>query len=353
MRSKFKKLVVTRKLPINIKHEQKSLFEHELQIKINKPKIKTYKNIYYYNEKFYKFRTFEIYSKHWRMYEYGWKHKIKLILKNIIKGQEFNLNNKPLKVIKKASHITDEKSHMYFHWMFDAMSRLELLENKNYLRKQELAINENIFNKPFVGNTLKFFNTEVKVLEMNQLYKFKNLTIPFHLANSGNYNPDFVQQLRTRYLSGLSSKKSFKSSKRIWISRQDARIRKIANFSEIETILKNNGFKIVTFENIENFSEHIAQINNAEILGGIHGAGLSNMIFLNPGSKVVEVRKENDDHNNAYFSLTSALGLDYYYVLAKINNQKEKITNKNYIDEFYHSNYYVDPETLRETIERL
>ena len=342
MGPRFQKLTIDRKLPINIKQEHRHLFDHELKIKISKPKIKTYKNVYYFNEKFYKYKTFEIYSKHWRMYEYKLAYKIKLFFKNIIKHQNLNKNNKNFKVIKNAVHFTDEKSHMYFHWMFDAMSRLQLLDEKNYLENYELVINENIYKKNFVGSTLKFFNPDIKVLKMNQLYKIKNLTIPFHLANSGNYNPEIIKNLRNTYLSDLPNKKKLEGSKRIWISRQDARLRKIINFHEIETILNNGGFQVVTFENIENFSKHINLINNAEILGGLHGAGLSNMIFLRPGSKVIEVRGENDNRNNAYFSLTSALGLDYYYLLAKTKN-----------NDFYHSNYYVDPKIFQDLIDRI
>ena len=36
--------------------------------------------------------------------------------------------------------------------------------------------------------------------------------------------------------------------KKIWISRQNSRIRKIKNYHEVEKILKSNGFNIVDFD---------------------------------------------------------------------------------------------------------
>ena len=166
--------------------------------------------------------------------------------------------------------------------------------------------------------------------------------IPYHLANSGNYNPTIINKIRDRYKYNFITNKDSKSSKKIWISRQNARIRKISNFSEIEKVLIKHNFEIFEFENVKDFSAQASLINQASILGGIIGAGFSNMIFLNEGSKVIEVRGENDNHNNAYFSLSSALNLDYYFVPAVVEN-----------NDFYNNDYYVDSIKLEELLKTL
>ena len=48
------------------------------------------------------------------------------------------------------------------------------------------------------------------------------------------------------------------------------------------------GFTFVTFENYS-FEEQIKIIDNCELLVGIHGAGFTNMVFMNKNTKIVDI----------------------------------------------------------------
>ena len=65
------------------------------------------------------------------------------------------------------------------------------------------------------------------------------------------------------------------------------------------------------------FEEQIKIYHGANIIGGLHGGGLTNILFMNPGTKLLEVRRENDNLNNCYYTLASELGINYYYVNSK------------------------------------
>ncbi len=39
------------------------------------------------------------------------------------------------------------------------------------------------------------------------------------------------------------------------------------------------------------------------------------MLFMREGQQVLELRRRGDAHNNCYFTLASAMGHDYYYLL--------------------------------------
>ena len=43
------------------------------------------------------------------------------------------------------------------------------------------------------------------------------------------------------------------------------------------------------------------------------GAGLTNMLFMKRGGSVLELRHASDHINNCYFTLSSALNLNYFY----------------------------------------
>ena len=339
---KSRKITVKRHLPKNINKGYLNLFNHELEINIPKPKIKVYKNIYYYNKKLYKFKVFLVLSKHWKMSEYKTTQKLKILVKNLFDITKLLKNKNKVIKITEAVFFTDEKSHRYFHWMCDSIPRLELMKQKNLIEEKYLLIDSDLYKNNFVKETLKLYGSLILKCEKDQIFKINKIYIPFNLANSGNYNPEIIKKIRTRYKNNFVKNSKFISNKKIWISRQNARIRKISNFFEIEKLLNKYDFEIFEFENIDDFSKHVTTINEATVIGGIHGAGMSNMLFLNEGSKVVEIRGENDNHNNAYFSLSSALNLDYYFFPAVVEN-----------DDFYHNDYYVDPLKFEELLKTL
>lgn len=68
------------------------------------------------------------------------------------------------------------------------------------------------------------------------------------------------------------------------------------------------------------------------------------MLFMPDGTKVIEFRKKNDDHNNCYFSLASALNLKYYYMLCEPVNETE---------DAYTANIKVQPNRLQQLIEEV
>ena len=71
------------------------------------------------------------------------------------------------------------------------------------------------------------------------------------------------------------------------------------------------------------FSDQVRLLAEASDLISNHGAGLTNMLFMAPGTRVTEIRLEGDTHNNCYFSLARAGQLDYRYVLASAANPGE------------------------------
>lgn len=315
------------------------MFSHELNKYIPKPKIKKYKNVYFFNGKLYKFGRFEAYSKHWKMAENTIFMKLKTLIKNTFKAN--NLPIKKINSIEEAIFFTDEKSNYYFHWMLDSLQRLQLIDLKyKFEVRPPILIQEIHFKEMFIRNSLEYYNFDLKVLNEGNLYKIKRLIVPFHLAQSGNFNVQIVNQIRNKFLS--NSNKVYSYPKKIWISRQNSRIRKVKNFSEIQNILLNHGFKIMEIEGLEDLNKQIEFINNADVIGGIHGGGLSNMLFLDEKKIVIEVRGRNDNHNNCYFSLSSALNLKYYYFEAEVLNNN-----------FYHEDYKINPSNFDKFLENI
>ena len=84
-------------------------------------------------------------------------------------------------------------------------------------------------------------------------------------------------------------------------------------------LLINHGFTIILAEELS-FTEQVAIFSNAEIIMGLHGAGLVNMLFMKKNCCVIEIRRHGDSRNNCFFSLASELDLNYFYHLAEPEN---------------------------------
>ena len=143
------------------------------------------------------------------------------------------------------------------------------------------------------------------------------------ISPTGNFRPQLMENLRNRFNITYQGKKN-----RIYISRSKAQKRRLINEDEIISFLVENHFTIINMEDYS-FNEQIEFLSKADILVSIHGAALTNMLWMPRGSKILEIRLKNDFVNNCYFSLASSLELEYYYFLANPNdiNKSTQLTD--------------------------
>jgi capsular polysaccharide biosynthesis protein len=76
--------------------------------------------------------------------------------------------------------------------------------------------------------------------------------------------------------------------------------------------LRQFDFRIIRSEN-HSFAEQVRIASRARYLVSNHGAGLTNILFMSPDTNVLELRHVTDRVNNCYFTLASALNLNYFY----------------------------------------
>lgn len=101
---------------------------------------------------------------------------------------------------------------------------------------------------------------------------------------------------------------------RIYLSRENARRRRVANDGELWAQLERHGFTKVLLETLS-WAEQIAALRHAKVVVAPHGAGLANTVFCRSGARVVEFF--NRDYVNGVFWRVAALrGLDYRPVVA-------------------------------------
>jgi Glycosyltransferase 61 len=240
----------------------------------------------------------------------------------------------------KALWIIDNWSSAYFHWFLDAIPRLYVVRDR--LTDSTLLLPECYKTFGYILPSLApFAIKDIKFIGRNEVFRCRQLLVPSHTAPSGNYNESVIQAVRQLYRDYYCGMQNANGPEKIYISRAKARGRKVINEKDVVAVLKEYGFRVVFFEDYP-FETQVKIMLDARYVVSNHGAGLTNILFLRPGSSVFELRKCSDSHDNCYFALASALDLRYYYQLCKPENP---------VEDAYSANVCVDLELLRRNLE--
>lgn len=201
----------------------------------------------------------------------------------------------------------DDWSKEYFHWFTDALPRL--IASEKYLNNHVILIPKKIEKKyRYIKESLSYFKINYFFYETKKI-KINNLILPSHTSLTGNYNSSLINNVRDRFIDC----NIVTANKRIFLSRRKARMRKIINENEVIDILLKYDFEIHIFEDYS-LKRQIEIMQNTKILVGLHGGGLTNMLFMPREGKVLELRNMNDTSHNCFFSLASDLNHYYYYI---------------------------------------
>jgi capsular polysaccharide biosynthesis protein len=102
--------------------------------------------------------------------------------------------------------------------------------------------------------------------------------------------------------------------RRIYISRRYAS-RSFDNEEEIEAAMVKYGFETCYLEKLV-FKEQVRLFKSVKVVVAPHGAGLANLLWCNPGTRVIEIFSSRH-FNDCYARLCSLLGLNYEPIWAK------------------------------------
>lgn len=218
-----------------------------------------------------------------------------------------------------AQHGSDTKFANYYHWMYEVLGRLSMLEIAG-IEYDWLYVG---YPKSFMKQMLELWGIDFsKIIEPSGddfCVQADELIVPSLVINTsvghihaGNFqHPVTSQYVRDKLLAVAQAQKIDISafSKRIFISRNDSYSqRKILNESEIFDLFKAKGFKSYELTKLS-VLEQIMLFNNAEIVVSEQGTGLANILFCNPRTKIIELYQALID--NCFWWVSCMLNLDY------------------------------------------
>lgn len=203
----------------------------------------------------------------------------------------------------EAAWIVGRWHRNYYHWLLYHLPRIMLLQEHDADR-WVLIPGEGPM-RPVIEASLIALGVEPASLRGAALAPMR--ADPLWIVEADRFDPDLLRKLRER-LAGTGGPRSG----RVYVSRERTARRRLVEPDRVLGLLAGSGFETVRAEDLT-FAEQVALASRTEILMGVHGAGLSNMLFMPEGAHVIELSNPRYP-SPAFYALAAALGLRYWLV---------------------------------------
>jgi len=204
----------------------------------------------------------------------------------------------------------------YYHWICEGIPRL--WQVKKQLHEMVLLFPDELNNIEFVRESLRPFRFKnVVAIDTCQCLSVKNLCLPPIKPVCDSYDSRVMNDIREFYRAYNAANRlsNLTFGKKLFLSRCKSARRNISNNAEVEELVTRFGFTVIYNEDLS-FWDQLSVYSNANCLVSAHGAGLTNMIFMEANSSIVELYKRksnsNDWHSFAYWYLADTLQFKYY-----------------------------------------
>jgi hypothetical protein len=236
---------------------------------------------------------------------YRWRHLVKGLVRfkqvSLPKGRDYVL-------------VTDGNSSGHFHWFMEVLPKICVIEQNAH--RLTLLLPDTPYVRTIGLESLKLLGIEfadIVWLRSDKFYKVPSMYYVPRMTSHEQINDDRLRDLRSRLRSDRPA-----GNRRLYVSRSDARRRKVLNESELEPVLHEFGFEIARPDNLS-LAEQIDLFSGCSVLMGIHGAGLTNCLFMPGGGDVVEFQKR--EPNFGYWHLSDALGHRFHCLFGEPDSE--------------------------------
>ncbi|MFY7840462.1 MAG: glycosyltransferase family 61 protein [Lacibacter sp.] len=210
----------------------------------------------------------------------------------------------------------DGQTSNHYHWICDFLPRL--YSAKHLFSTHVFLLPDTAYVRTTGVEILKMMGLlppAIEWIKHRTMCKVKSLLIVERPVQSGRIHDPLMMQLKI-LLHKSFPVHPYTGSKRIYISRENATHRKLLNEHEVQAVFFDYGFDILRFEKLS-IKEQVQLSQSASIVASIHGAGLANAFFMQPGAAVMEFRRDGIYQNQCFWHLADAMQLDYYYQFGK------------------------------------
>lgn len=201
--------------------------------------------------------------------------------------------------------------HNYCHWITRNMVKLGVLEGTPF-ESLPLLVNADLrrHQQEFL-ELLAIPEERLIRLERPALAHIRRLVVPTNVTN--HIKMGIGTQWLRRHLAHCMD--DAPPGDLLFVSREDARVRRLLNEDELFAALKPLGFESV-LPGAMPVREQIRRFSRAKIIIGAHGAALGNMVFAQPGIRLIELTTTFKAHIPDFHVLARICNLQFSSIVS-------------------------------------
>jgi capsular polysaccharide biosynthesis protein len=255
--------------------------------------------------------------------------------------KNFKDKKNDFKLIKDSVVLGSSPSDNYFSNLIHFLPRIFFISDK----KINLTIHRNLSNKfrKFIETICILRDIDISFTFLDDgFYNFNNSSIPefFTVKKSIKISKFFLEKILTNI-----RVPEFKT--KIYIRREDANYRKILNEADLITIFRKKGYEIINPQHFD-ILEQMKIFSNAKVIISPHGSNMSNIIFCQKNTKIIEISPElNNEYeqniSSRYKNIADNLNLEFQTIKADsvdVDNHSELSVKYIHPKILKNSNYY-------------
>jgi len=232
----------------------------------------------------------------------------------------------------------DVKSSNYCHWVCDKLSKIGLFKAYDNTIVDYLVTNYDYEHQKNYGALLHTRGININVLPHTGATKYKTLYISDTAGEHLKHPANQASPWAIEFFRNLASDQKRSEENKLYISRGDVKYRRVLGEKELISKLEKIGFREASLSGMP-ISEQIKLFSTAEVVVAPHGAGLTNIVYMNEGASVVEIT--GDRHGmSSYRQICEGGRINYASYSAKndIEVNPPVYSNINFdIDDFVNS----------------
>lgn len=196
----------------------------------------------------------------------------------------------------------------YYHWLIDELPRFLEAAGDHH----EAVIG----HRGHLAHVAKMIGFTGRLIEpsKDQHFRCDELDVSSLFGITGHPTPEVAALLRA-FADRHGLRSPHAPRRRLFVSRSAARVRRLVHESDIWPRLESRGFERLFLETMS-WEEQITAFAAAEVVVAPHGAGLANLVFCRPDTRVIELFDRRYLHW-CYWQLAAVSGLEYHGVISE------------------------------------
>ncbi len=231
--------------------------------------------------------------------------------------------------------IMNKLTRNYHHWMSENMARLVFLMNKDVTVKEKYTLFISADAPQFIKDSLKYLvqwpQHKIRFWKDDQsavIEHCKVVTVPYvrtpAIKMVSVYHPEIYRQINKLAFQNISPSPE-KLPEYFIVSRAKAKQRNLLQEEKIIQFFPDLPVKIVYTEEMS-FVQQVQMFKQAKLFITAHGAALTNVVYCNSSTVVVEFYPENRSIRDAivFYQIARSLEINYHLIqLPAVNEMQD------------------------------